>query len=66
MSYLDTTNISNYNKLNFKKVRCKKCGAEAVANTGIILTSDPPQYNVDCPKCGRVYMFCFEVNGQLL
>ena len=62
MSYLDTTNISNYNKLNFKKVRCKKCGAEAVANTEIILTSDPPQYNVDCPNCGRVYMFCDEVN----
>ena len=62
MSYLDTTNISNYDELNFKKVRCKKCGAEAVANTRIILTSDPPMYNVDCPKCGRVYMFCDEVN----
>ena len=46
MSYFDTTNISNYDELNFKKVRCKKCGAEAVANTRIILTSDPPMYNV--------------------
>ena len=65
MNYSDTTDIRNYDKLNLKKVKCKKCGAEAIANTGIILTSDPPQYNVDCPNCGRIYMFCSEVNRQL-
>lgn len=46
---------------NFKKVKCKHCGAEAVANIGIVLTTYPPMYNVDCPNCGRVYMFCSEV-----
>lgn len=66
MSYLDTTNqIREMDKINFKKVKCPKCGAEAIANTAIVLTSDPPQYNVDCPNCGRIYMFCYEVNRQL-
>lgn len=51
-------------KINLKKVKCKKCGAEAIANIAMVLTSDPPQYNVDCPNCGRVYMFCSEVNYQ--
>jgi uncharacterized Zn finger protein len=46
-----------------KKVICKYCGSEAIADTSIVLTSYPPQYNVDCPKCGRVYMFCNEVNS---
>ena len=45
-----------------KKVICKYCGSKAIADTSIVLTSDPPQYNVDCPKCGRIYMFCSEVN----
>ena len=49
-----------------KSVVCKQCGAETVANSAIVLTSDPPQYNVDCPNCGRVYMFCSEVNAQSL
>ena len=49
-----------------RKVKCKKCGGEAIVDTGTVLTSDPPMYNVDCPNCGRVYMFCSEVNGQLL
>jgi ribosomal protein S27E len=49
-----------------KKIRCKYCGSEADVDTSVVLTSLPPQYNVDCPKCGRVYMFCSEVNGQLL
>ena len=61
-----TTDIRIRDRVNFKKVKCKKCGAEAMANTAIVLTSDPPQYNVDCPNCGRVYMFCSEVNNQKL
>lgn len=65
MSYLDTTNqIRERDIINFKKVKCKYCGAEAIANIGMVLTSDPPQYNVDCPNCGRIYMFCYEVNSQ--
>ena len=44
---------------------CKYCGSEADVNTSVVLTSLPPQYNVDCPKCGRVYMLCSEVNSQL-
>ena len=63
---LDTTNYYyDRDLINFKKIRCKKCGAEAIVNTGIILTSDPPQYNVDCPNCGRTYMFCYEVNSMI-
>jgi len=45
-----------------KKVICKYCGSKAIADTSIVLTSNPPQYNVDCPKCGRIYMFCSEIN----
>lgn len=44
-----------------KKCKCKYCGSDAIAYTNVILTSIPPQYNVDCPKCGRIYMFCSEV-----
>ena len=47
-----------------KEVKCKYCGAKAIAHTNTVLTSDPPQYNVDCPNCGRIYMFCTEVNYQ--
>ena len=61
-------NIPDYilerDKHCFKEVKCPHCGATAIANTCIVLTSDPPQYNVDCPKCGRIYMFCYEVNSQ--
>ena len=46
---------------NKKKVKCKYCGSEAIADTSTVLTSIPPMYNVDCPKCGRIYMFCDEV-----
>ena len=55
--------------INFErkiKVKCKKCGGEAIADIGRVLTSYPPQYNVDCPNCGRTYMFCHEVNAQIL
>ena len=44
------------------KCKCKYCGSDAVAHTDVVLTSIPPQYNVDCPKCGRIYMFCSEVD----
>ena len=69
-STLDRSNIRNIimkrDLANFKKIKCERCGAEAIVNTGIILTSDPPQYNVDCPNCGRIYMFCDKVKNQLL
>lgn len=61
---IDTTPdwILERDKACFKKIKCKKCGGIAKVNTCIILTSDPPMYNVDCPNCGRMYMFCHEVN----
>ena len=46
-----------------KEVKCPHCGAVAIANTCIVLTSNPPQYNVDCPNCGRIYMLCSKVNS---
>ncbi len=46
-----------------KKVICKYCGSKAIAHTDTVLTSYPPMYDVDCPKCGRIYMFCSEVNN---
>ena len=46
-----------------KKVICKYCGSKAIADTSIVLTSEPPLYNVDCPKCGRIYMLCSEVDS---
>ena len=62
----DINNINTRDKILFKKIRCPKCGAEAIVNTGIVLTSDPPQYNVDCPNCGRIYMFCSDVKNQII
>jgi predicted RNA-binding Zn-ribbon protein involved in translation (DUF1610 family) len=32
---------------------CDKCGGEMIT-TGIALTSNPPQYPYECPKCGHV------------
>ena len=55
--------IINRDDINLKKVKCKKSGGDAIANTAIVLTSYPPMYNVDCPNCGRVYMYCSEVNN---
>ena len=52
-------------KDNLKEVICPKCGSKAVADVGFVLTSYPPKYNVDCPKCGRIYMKCSEVNKQI-
>lgn len=62
---MDINYYLNRDKDCFKEIICKKCGGKAIANTCIMLTSYPPQYNVDCPNCGRVYMFCHEVNNQL-
>jgi len=34
-------------------IKCPKCGEELFDSTpDIVLTSNPPQYNVHCPKCG--------------
>lgn len=34
-------------------IACPKCGEELLDSTpNIVLTSNPPQYNVNCPKCG--------------
>ena len=46
-----------------KIIKCPKCGEKATVDMSVVLTSMPPQYNVDCPKCGRIYMFCHEVNN---
>ncbi len=32
-------------------VACPKCGTELLVNYMICLTSNPPQYNADCPNC---------------
>jgi uncharacterized Zn finger protein len=47
------------------KCKCKYCGSDAIAHTDTVLTSIPPQYNVDCPKCGRIYMLCSEVYNRI-
>ena len=52
-------------KDNLKEVICPRCGSKAIADVGFVLTSYPPKYNVDCPKCGRIYMDCSEVNRQI-
>ena len=33
-------------------IACPKCNAELMANYTIMLTSNPPQTPVYCPKCG--------------
>ncbi len=47
-----------------KKVKCNRCGEEAIAYLDEVLTSEPPMYNVNCPNCGRIYMLCTKVNSQ--
>lgn len=42
---------------------CSYCGQYAIAHTDVMLTSNPAQYNVDCPNCGRIYMKCEDVNN---
>ena len=51
-------NIMIHYKSSKKEVKCKYCGSNAIVDTSVVLTSDPPQYNVDCPNCGRVYIPC--------
>jgi len=64
-------NITNDNIVNIinnnsnEEITCPKCGSKAIAHTDFVLTSNPPKYNVDCPKCGRIYMDCSEVNRQI-
>lgn len=36
-----------------KPIRCPNCGEIVQVDTSIILTSNPPQYKWECPKCGR-------------
>lgn len=38
--------------------RCPKCNKEVEVDTSVVLTSNPPMYNLDCPNCGRKYVFC--------
>ena len=33
---------------------CPECGAEMLINNMIILTSNPPQSRLRCPKCGKI------------
>ena len=47
-----------------KIIKCPKCGEKATVDMSTVLTSMPPQYNVDCPKCGRIFMFCHEVRAM--
>ena len=41
-------------------IECPKCNGELWdSNPMMVLTSNPPQYNVHCPKCGYAgYRFC--------
>lgn len=36
-----------------KPIRCPNCGEIVQVDTSMILTSNPPQYKWECPKCGR-------------
>ena len=36
-----------------KSIRCPNCGEIVQVDTSMILTSYPPQYKWECPKCGR-------------
>ena len=36
-----------------KPIRCPNCGEIVQVDTNMILTSNPPQYKWECPKCGR-------------
>lgn len=45
--------------------RCPKCNKEVEVDTSVVLTSNPPMYNLDCPFCGRQYVFykdCYEAS----
>lgn len=46
--------------------RCPKCNKEVEVDTSVVLTSNPPMYNLDCSLCGRQYIpckDCYEVMG---
>lgn len=49
--------------INIKHLKCPRCGGKAVANLSTVLTSNPPQYNVSCENCGRIYMLCADVSN---
>lgn len=36
-----------------KPIRCPNCGEIVQVDTSMTLTSNPPQYKWECPKCGR-------------
>lgn len=36
-----------------KPIKCPNCGEIVQVDTSMILTSYPPQYKWECPKCGR-------------
>lgn len=36
-----------------KPIRCPNCGEIVQVDTSMILTSYPPQYKWECPRCGR-------------
>lgn len=46
---------------NDVRIQCKKCGGKAVVHTGMVYTSDPPMFSVDCSHCGRYYIKCTEL-----
>jgi DNA-directed RNA polymerase subunit RPC12/RpoP len=56
----NSRNLFEYN--NVKKgngVECPNCGEELVDSDNYILTSNPPQRNVHCPKCNfKSYRNC--------
>ena len=51
-------------KYRTKEIKCYKCGSDAIADIDIKLLTDPMMYNVHCPKCGLIYMFCSDVDKQ--
>jgi hypothetical protein len=39
--------------------RCPKCVTNLVADTDMVLCSNPPQHNATCPNCGyHTYVWC--------
>ena len=48
-----TVLIDRFNRPCFNGIQCPECGAELYdSNPACILTSNPPQKNVSCRKCG--------------
>lgn len=45
--------------------KCSKCGTKMILDLTTVLTSNPPQYEYKCPKCGNIqYGFCHDEQDE--